>query len=68
MNIATLRYTRNLDGFFETVETSRHGVTEFQALDIIYSLLNRMVEAGEITLENIVFIKTQEFKGFDECQ
>jgi len=27
-----------------------------------------MVEAGEITLENIVFIKTQEFKGFDECQ
>jgi len=68
MNIATLRYTRNLDGFFETVETSRHGVTEFQALDFIYSLLNRMVETGEITLENIVFIKTQEFKGFDECQ
>lgn len=56
----TLRYTQNRDGFFETAETSRHGATETQALENIYSEITDMLKRGQIgSLDNIIFIKTE---------
>jgi hypothetical protein len=56
---ATLRYTTNIDGFFETVEESRIALTEKLALEYIYKVMDGLVYRNILKIENIVFIKTE---------
>jgi len=62
LGIATLRYTRNIDGFFETVEETRHGLTEAWALKDIYGALELLIENNKITMDNVLWIKTEGFE------